>query len=159
MEESIKVNVDASVYTSLDFFGVGVIIQDHYGVAIAAASKRLPGHFAPHLAECMAIKVETELVKEYNLKNWSIESDAVNVINTIINSAPLAPEAHIIEDIKEGMLMTFCSSVNHCSRSANKVAHSLAQFAIDSKENLFLKEVMPMFVGPLICNDYFFCNC
>ncbi|PKA52923.1 hypothetical protein AXF42_Ash001904 [Apostasia shenzhenica] len=135
MERSIKVNVDASVHTSLNFFGVGVIIRDHYGVAIATASKRLPSHFAPHLAECMAIKVRTELVKECNLKNWSIESDAINVISTIINPAPLALKAHIIEDIKEGMLMTFCSSVNHCSRSANKVAHFLAQFAIDSKEN------------------------
>ncbi|PKA46480.1 hypothetical protein AXF42_Ash012613 [Apostasia shenzhenica] len=138
---------------------MGVIIRDQYGVAIAAASKRLSGHFAPNLAECMTIKVGTELVKECNLKNWSIESDAINVINTITNPAPLAPEAHIIEDIKEGMLMIFCSSVNHCSQSANNVAHSLAQFAIDSKKNFVWKEVMPMFLGLLICNDYLFCNC
>ncbi|PKA65842.1 hypothetical protein AXF42_Ash017367 [Apostasia shenzhenica] len=159
MEGSIKINVDALVHTSLDFFGMSVIIRDHYGVAIAAASKRLSGRFAPHLAECMAIKVGTKLVKECNLKNWSIKSDAVNVINTITNPAPFALEAHIIKDIKEGMLMTFCSSVNHCSRSANKVAHSLAQFAIDSKENFIWKEVMPMFLSSLICNDYLFCNC
>ncbi|PKA61087.1 hypothetical protein AXF42_Ash005983 [Apostasia shenzhenica] len=159
MVGSIKVNVDASVYTSLDFFGVGVIIRNHYGVAIAAASKRLLDRFAPHLAECMAIKVRSELVKECNLKKWSIESDAVNIINTITNSAPLAPEAHIIEDIKEEMLMTFCSSVNHCSRSANKFAHSLAQFAINSKGIFVWKEIMPIFLGPLIYNDYLFCNC
>ncbi|PKA46858.1 hypothetical protein AXF42_Ash015752 [Apostasia shenzhenica] len=107
MEGFIKVNVDTSVHISLDFFGVSVIIRDHYGVAIEAISKRLPGRFTPHLAEYMAIKVGTELVKECNLKNWSIESNAVNVINTITNPAPLTSEAHIIEDIKEGMLMTF----------------------------------------------------
>ncbi|PKA59017.1 hypothetical protein AXF42_Ash001110 [Apostasia shenzhenica] len=156
MEGSIKINVDASVHTSLDFFGVGVIIQDHYGVAIA---ERLHGHFAHYLAECMAIKVGTELVQECNLKNWIIESNAVNVINTIINLASLAPEAHIIEDIREWMFITFCSSVNHCSRSTNKVAHSLAQFAMNSKENFVWKEVMPMFLDPLIYNDYLFCNC
>lgn len=53
---SLKVNVDATVFSSMDYFGIGMVGRDHYGHVQFAEARRISGILSPHLVELIAIK-------------------------------------------------------------------------------------------------------
>uniref|UniRef100_A0A803QCK4 Reverse transcriptase zinc-binding domain-containing protein n=1 Tax=Cannabis sativa TaxID=3483 RepID=A0A803QCK4_CANSA len=55
-EDTIKINVDASVFTSASFFRIGWIARDHLGSLIYVAAIRKQGRVDPVCAEAVGLK-------------------------------------------------------------------------------------------------------
>ena len=78
-----KVNVDTAVFSHLGITGIGVIIRDHFGLVIAALSKRLPLPLAPLEAEAKALDEATVFAWEIGVKDVIFETDYAIVCHAI----------------------------------------------------------------------------
>lgn len=99
-ERVYKINVDATIFADRDSVGVGALVRDHEGQAIAAVSKRLPSYFPPLIAEAMAMRFAVGFAKDFELCSVVFEGDNLEVISSINkNDDSLSSVKLIIEDI------------------------------------------------------------
>lgn len=54
--DTLKVNVDAAVMSSKDYFGIGIVGRYSNGIVQFSEGRCLIGSFTPHFAERMALK-------------------------------------------------------------------------------------------------------
>ncbi|GMN52832.1 hypothetical protein TIFTF001_021965 [Ficus carica] len=101
--DQIKINVDAAVDSSLEYIGIGVVARDKDGAVMSFLSRRIFGKFSPHLGECLAVREGVCLANFLRLDNWVVESDALNTVSAIQNPVAEAPEANIVEDIRDSL--------------------------------------------------------
>ncbi|GMN53841.1 hypothetical protein TIFTF001_022971 [Ficus carica] len=146
----IKINVDAAVDSSLEFIGVGIVARDEEGVVMSFLSRRIFGKFSPHLGECLAVREGVFLANFLKLDNWVVESDAMNAVRAIQNPVAEAPEANIVEDIRDYIAGVRNGRVCHISRDGNRVAHKLAKHAISKSVFCFSIDFVPRWLGPFV---------
>ena len=149
----IKINVDAAVDSSLEFIGVGVVARDKEGAVMSFLSRRIFGKFSPHLGECLAVREGVFLANFLKLDNWVVESDAVNAVRAIQNPVAEAPEANIVEDIRDSLSVVRSGRVCHIPRDGNRVAHFLAKHAISKSVYCFGVDFVPRWLGPFVKAD------
>lgn len=63
-EDTIKVSVDAAVFTEFSVFGICMVARDSNGYLVQAKAKLFKGISNPGLAEVIAIKEALSWVKE-----------------------------------------------------------------------------------------------
>ena len=80
---SVKVNVDFVAFTSLNDYGICVIIRDEFGQFKAARVQRFEGSVAPYLGESKAAKYGILLAQELGIQRIKLEVDAKNVWKSI----------------------------------------------------------------------------
>ncbi|GMN57985.1 hypothetical protein TIFTF001_027083 [Ficus carica] len=86
---------------------------------------RVQGSFPPFLAGCLAAREGTRLVASCGFQNWVLESGAVNVVKAILSPASSAPEASVIDDIREVISQANSTgSVCYGPRQGNSLAHA-----------------------------------
>ncbi|GMN42308.1 hypothetical protein TIFTF001_011520 [Ficus carica] len=107
--DQIKINVDAAVDSSLE---------------------RIFGKFSPQIGECLAVREGVRLAKFLGLDNWVVESDTLNTVSAIQNPVAEAPEANLVEDIRDSLLAARSGMVCYIFRDGNRVAHLLENYAI-----------------------------
>lgn len=117
-------NVDASIFNHLDFFGVGLVGRDSSGVVVCAQGKVIQGSFTPLLAEVVAIKSRFLCAIGLSWNKFIIESDALLAIKAMDNYNPSSMEASLVDFIRSLVSCVDHVSFMHCFRSANRVAHS-----------------------------------
>lgn len=71
----------------------GAVARDRNDSVLAACSVRVTGSFSVHVAECLAVKEGTRLAALCGHRKWVIESDAINVVRSVMKPAARAPEA------------------------------------------------------------------
>ncbi|KAL5827366.1 hypothetical protein ACOSQ3_019208 [Xanthoceras sorbifolium] len=128
-----KLNVDASLKCSESLVGLGAVIRDGNGLFMAGLSRKLFGSVPIEVAEASTILNGLHLVIDSGFTYLLVESDALNVINFLIQKKPPNSEVGlVIVDI-----LAICNSAtvsfSFVPRCANSVAHELTRnsFIID----------------------------
>lgn len=125
---TMKVNVDASVVSGNDSFGVGWIARDHQGNVVDFDSKLMLGSVHPSMAEAVGVKEALSWVKESNANGVVIESDCQAVVSAICQSVPMSsPFGLVISDCRRIIASLNNVTIVHVKRSANKAANWLAR--------------------------------
>ena len=81
----VNVNVDFVAFTSLGWYGTGVIVRDEFEHFVAAQVQRIEGYIAPSMGELVAAKMGI-LARELGKNRIELEVDAKNVWKSISES-------------------------------------------------------------------------
>lgn len=79
----IEVNVDASVITTLEYFGVRLVGRDSSGAILFTEGKILQGCFSLHLVEMFAIREGITSAISLGWSKIMIEFDAITTVQAI----------------------------------------------------------------------------
>ena len=72
------------------------------------------------------------IAKELGSVSLEVETDAINVVSTVLEDLELSKESPIMEDVRQLLIQLRSTGVNHIRRGANHVAHLLARFGFNS---------------------------
>ncbi|GMN47590.1 hypothetical protein TIFTF001_016759 [Ficus carica] len=126
----LKINIDAVVNEALDYVRVGAVIRDEFGVVAVALARRIFGKLSPHVGECLAVRVGMFLANWCGFKKFVVESDASNVVKAIQKPMCRAPEANVVDDIRDLMSSSGSGTIRYASRDGNVVSHFLVNYVI-----------------------------
>ena len=79
----IKVNFDGALFRNIRKAGIGVIVRDSNGQAIATLSEQASIPFSPEIAEVMAAARALSFVQGLGFTSFILEGDSTNIINTL----------------------------------------------------------------------------
>ena len=125
-----KLNFDVAVFSSLDRSGYGAIIRNDNGEVRAAMTASGPKVSTSDEAELLACRRAIEFAMDAGFTRLIIEGDNSNVIQAI--SSPLKSFSlfgNVVNDIRRLIWGLQWTKVCCIRRGANKVAHTLAQYA------------------------------
>ncbi|XP_050249116.1 uncharacterized protein LOC126696411 [Quercus robur] len=126
----IKANFDGALFRDIRKAGIGVIVRDSNGQAIATLSEQASIPFSPEIAEAMAAARALSFVQGLGFTSFILEGDSANVINTLKSEeTSLSIYGHILSSAKSMLVAGSCVSFSHVRRSGNNVAHNLAKHA------------------------------
>ncbi|KAH9750457.1 reverse transcriptase domain-containing protein [Citrus sinensis] len=124
----LKCNVDAAMFASRGYIGLGNVIRDSNGAFVAARCCSIPGRFSARDAEALGVREALSWIKQLQLSNVTIEMDSLNVYNALVtNLSGPSSFSLIIEDCRALSNSIRDVSFSFVRRSANSVAHSVAQ--------------------------------
>ncbi|XP_057443227.1 uncharacterized protein LOC130735144 [Lotus japonicus] len=96
----MKVNVDAS--GSGSSWGLAVVIRNHFGNVVAAATKSLQAGFGPEFAEACALKFGIEFALNHGFLAVAVESDCKLVVDAVVrNGTHGSYQDFILQDIAD----------------------------------------------------------
>lgn len=146
-----KLNFDATIFTDLNCFGFGAIIQNDRGEVMAAMSVKGPPVTNSEEVEALACRKALEFSIDAGFSELIIEGDNANVMRAISSSLPNhSLLGHIIEDVKCLMCGLQYASANSIRREGNKVAHVLARHVKNTLDDMYwLKDSPPSVVNAL----------
>ncbi|KAL6177048.1 hypothetical protein ACLB2K_053680 [Fragaria x ananassa] len=127
----LKLNVDAAFMPN-ETEGVGGILRNGQGIAVATFTKHISGITSAKQAELEAIRVGLSWLQAYNFVNCILETDCQVVVNEIQLQDYLPLEfSNIINDI-HGLLEGLEDVHVYTPRTANAIAHRLVSAAFES---------------------------
>jgi ribonuclease HI len=149
-----KANADGA-FSATDGQGGGrVILRDHEGVPIEAASFFFPQVTEPERAELLACRQAVRVAKEYDVRRLVLETDCVGAVNKL-RARDLDRSVHgpLVEEIKT--LLSEFDDVLICQvrRSGNEVAHRLAKEGCKNKCNSSWSGTFPNCVLDLLARE------
>nr|GLL29396.1 uncharacterized protein LOC109189292 [Ipomoea trifida] len=101
-------NVDAAINKLEAAMGLGSVIRDDNGNFIAAWGAQWRGNFTPREAKPVAIREALSWLKAHNMDNVQVDSDSLQVVQSLKSSGGMSSFHMIIEDIKY-LLHEFCN--------------------------------------------------
>ncbi|KAF4383359.1 hypothetical protein G4B88_023933 [Cannabis sativa] len=127
---SFMINTDASLIDGQPGCGLGVIIRDHLGALVTAATDYIPGCLSVLVAETLAIRLALKLAATRSMQNIFIASDSQSVITALKGQTRINTDWGII--IEDCILAS--KNFNNLSfifipRKCNNVAHCLANWS------------------------------
>ena len=149
----VRFNSDAAISCNLKARGIGFVGRDSNGDAFVAGAKHFVGSFSVDISEALGVLEAVKLAISRDLRQVEFESDCQVVVNLLNSSVPSRNElGGIIENIKSkscGRDFIF----RFVPRSGNKVAHSLAHFALSIDDSEIWVSLYPEWLLSLIRND------
>ena len=98
--DEVLINVDAALFDNLQRMAAGVVVHDHLGQCLLAASEPLSGFTSPELAEAIAFRRAVFLARDRNFKRVNFASDCLSLIKRISSSADdRSPVGMVVKDI------------------------------------------------------------
>ena len=126
----VKLNVDASFDHDLLRGTMGTVLRDEKGRFIAGGNRKIDYCADVLMAEASALKFGITLAQRAGCNRLIINSDNLEVIDTMKNGGQSAGAAAAIFDDCFHYACDFVATrFEHCNRVANKVAHKLASLA------------------------------
>ena len=126
----LKLNFDGAIFPELGKPGLGVVVHDSHGNAIASLSKQASLPFSPVIVKAMAAAKAITFAQELGINEFMLEGDSEAVINTLRSSeVSLTTYGHLLESTKSSLVTNKCIAFSHIRRSGNRVAHNLAKHA------------------------------
>jgi len=150
---SYKLNFDAVIFAEIDASGVGVMVRNDKGEAMAALSARGPPVQDSEEVKVLACQRAMEFAVEAGFMELVLEGDNSTVMKAISSLQPnMSRLGHVYEDIKCIAASLRRLEVSFVKCSANAVAHVLAKYArqID-EEVVWLEEDPPPAVEAMYC--------
>ncbi|KAK2395425.1 hypothetical protein QL285_057163 [Trifolium repens] len=137
----IKVNSDANLAQD-GYWGLGAICRDNRGQILAAATWSMHGMADPVLAEAQALYNAMILAADCCFTQVVFESDCLQLITAIENTEADARTylGNIVKGIKCNRRMFRDCNFSHTGRGGNRVAHALAQIAIQEPNSVWIEE-------------------
>jgi ribonuclease HI len=150
-----KANFDGAFFKESNEGGIGVVIRNQAGLAIATLSQKLTAAHSIEMTEALAARRAILFTKEVGLTNVAFEGDAENVIRDL-SSLEILHSAYglVIEDAKSMLLAFQDFSLSHTRRSGNMVAHALARRATQCQNYLVWMEDVPPDISNVLLHDY-----
>nr|POF03737.1 putative ribonuclease h protein [Quercus suber] len=128
----LKINVDGALDKSRCSAGIGVVIRDEAGCIVAAMGKQCHVPLGPLEVEAKAFETGLQLAWDLGLQNVILEGDSLVMVRALCGqSAPPSSVDSLCLGIQ--MISSEFHSVNvsHVRRQGNRLAHSLAKFALN----------------------------
>uniref|UniRef100_A0A803PJ47 Reverse transcriptase domain-containing protein n=1 Tax=Cannabis sativa TaxID=3483 RepID=A0A803PJ47_CANSA len=127
---TIKVNIDASIFASENRFGFGWLARDHEGRVLFASAVAHQVAVEPVMAEAIGLKEVLSWLKTNDYPQVVVESDCQVLINAIQNKVTMYyPFGLIVVDCVSLLNVLRSVTLNFVRRSANKAANFLARNA------------------------------
>jgi ribonuclease HI len=139
-----KVNFDGAMFQASLTSGVGVVVRDHRGYALAALSQKFPIAHALVVIEAMAARAAIQLALDLKLDRVSFEGDSTQVITALqCQDNNYTSYGHLIAETQNKTLSLQSFTFEHVGRSANSVAHVLAKKSISIESSYLWLSSMP----------------
>ena len=139
-----KINFDGAVFAEENCSGVGVIVRDREGLAIATMSEKIPQLLQPTEIEAMATTKALEFAREVGISEAILEGDSLLVIKALATKdIGLAPFGLLIQDAYRFTEAFSLLSYSHTKREGNQVAHDLAKLAVTIPNCVIWMEDVP----------------
>nr|POE69915.1 hypothetical protein CFP56_66809 [Quercus suber] len=114
----VKLNFDGAIFPELGKAGLGVVVHDSHGNAIASLSEQAPLPFSPVIVEAMAAARVITFAQELGINEFMLEGDSEAVINTLRSSeVSLTTYGHLLESAKSSLITSKCIAFSHIRRS------------------------------------------
>ncbi|KAL5814282.1 hypothetical protein ACOSQ4_024923 [Xanthoceras sorbifolium] len=127
----VKINSDVAVDFRGRHLGFGVVIRDPGGLVLVPSSSLLPGLFSPDIGEALTIIRGVCLAIDLGFSAVCVESDATSVVNQLFSRVISCSNIGLVLDDILALVVAFSDvSFSSVRRSANKVVHGLAKFAL-----------------------------
>ena len=140
----LKLNFDGVVFLELGKVGLGVVVHDSQGNAIASLSEWAPLPFSLNIVEAMAVARAMAFAQELGIAEFILEGDLEAVINSLRSKeASFSSFGHLLESTKSTLVSSNCITFSHIRRSGNKIAHNLARHARNVRDLLVWVEDVP----------------
>ncbi|XP_050246203.1 uncharacterized protein LOC126694162 [Quercus robur] len=155
MDGTYKTNYDGAVFAESEEAGIGVIIRDVKGLAIAALAEKIPYSGSVEVLEALAARRATRFVVEVGFTASEFEGDFEVVWRALrTTDGAHSSMGEIIKDTMSivGSLRTF--SLSHTRRQGNCAAHALAKRAIVSFPLLVWMEHVPADISHVVISDF-----
>jgi hypothetical protein len=133
---------------------MGEIARDCKGIFLAASCKEI--HFVadPFMAEAYALRDGLSLAQFLGGNKVIIQSDNVQVIETLMNGCFSATSSSAIFDDCRILSAGYREILfEHCSREVNQVSHELARHSVINHVDEFWDNHPPSFILPAMVND------
>jgi ribonuclease HI len=125
-----KVNYDGATFRNSDEAGLGVVIQDNTGQALATLSQKIKYPFSIEATEALAARRAVQFAIELGLREAEFEGDSTTITEALISgSYNQAVFGAIIEDTRSLARIMHSHFFSHVKHSGNVVAHTLARRA------------------------------
>ncbi|KAK2645880.1 hypothetical protein Ddye_021075 [Dipteronia dyeriana] len=153
LEGVFKIDVDATINDDAHMVGVRAIVRDSSCKVVAFMVVTIAACFSPVVAEAVVILKGLRLVVDLGLLPDVLENNSKGVVNLInVDSCPMADIGVVISDIRS-LLSLVDVPVSFVPRTANKVTHVLAKFALRSLKDCDWHESFPPYPESVILND------
>lgn len=97
----LKINVDASVIPSMNYFGVGIDGRYFRGHVMFAEGLYLPRKLSPKVAEFRVVFEGMKLALNLGWSKVLVDGDALQVIQGLYGKDPFSPDGHLIDCISK----------------------------------------------------------
>jgi hypothetical protein len=149
----VLVNVDAALFNDLRRMAAGMVIRDHVGRCLLAASEPLVGYTSPELAETLALQRAVNLARDNGFQDVIFASDCLSLIQLVNSWTPdRSPEGIVVAYIKTQAAGFSSASFRHVHRSINGAAHILAR-SCDVSSSGFVLNYAPDCIRETLCID------
>ncbi|XP_074348990.1 uncharacterized protein LOC141688433 [Apium graveolens] len=144
-EETIKVSVDAAVFSEFSAFGIGLVARDSSGSLVQAKAKLFQGASTPALAEVIDIKEALSWMKEEQWNKVVVESDCLVAVQAIRSQVPMrSPFGKVVEDCKKLFKESQTISLFFVRQSANEAAHYIARESYSFPDRVLVGSSVPI---------------
>ena len=150
-EDFVKLNVDASFHADDLQGAVGAVLGDCRGGFIAASNERLEHVADVGTAEAHTLRHGILLAQRMGITKFIVESDCLEVIETMNNGGFTASGASAIYSDCLVLIIGYTSvSFVHCPKETNSVAHVLARQAVSAPPSVWIDEPPAFIVKGLV---------
>ena len=109
--------------------GLGVIIRNSRGQALASLSEQALLPFSPEIVEAMAAARAISFAQGLGFTSFIIKGDSINIIKAQSDDESLSPYGHILSSAKSMVVAGSSMTYSHVGRTGNNVVHNLAKHA------------------------------
>ncbi|CAL1393460.1 unnamed protein product [Linum trigynum] len=92
----MKVNVDVDAGLDEGGVGLGVVMRDHAGSFVLAATKRMKDITDPTMGEALAFEFGLQLVRQHHIASPTVESNCLTVVNSTSGMVEVETEVGIV---------------------------------------------------------------
>jgi hypothetical protein len=151
--DRVLVNVDAALFEDIQRMASGVVIRDHLGHCLLAASEPLLGFTSPEVAEALALRRAVALACDRGFDKVTFASDCLSLIQRVNSSAQDRSQVgSVVADIKFQAKTISSVIFIHVHRSINDAAHVLAR-TCNVAGSGFILDYAPDCILEAICID------
>ena len=149
-----KVNYDGAIFQNSAEAGLGVVIRDHTGQAIATLSQKIKYPHSVEATEALTARRAVQFAVDLGLNEAEFEGDSSTIIEALSSgSYNQAVFGSIIEDARSLASRMHCYFFSHVKRSGNVVAHTLARHAQFCSIPAIKRGHVPADLAPLLLQD------
>uniref|UniRef100_A0A803NFH4 RNase H type-1 domain-containing protein n=1 Tax=Cannabis sativa TaxID=3483 RepID=A0A803NFH4_CANSA len=129
--DSIKVNVDAALFSNTTQFEIGFVIRNAQGIFIERVTKLFNGSATPEFVKALGVKEALSWIKRNQPCQAILETDCLVFIQALRSSIEMISMfGQVVKDCKALLKELKNVSIFFIRRSANKVAHNFARASL-----------------------------
>ncbi|KAE8666114.1 hypothetical protein F3Y22_tig00112508pilonHSYRG00060 [Hibiscus syriacus] len=141
-EGSIKINVNGALIASTEEATIGLVAQDHFDMVLGGVARKLNTPQTPETAEAMTFIQGIRFAIE---NEWShqvtIEGDAMSIVNQLANAKEdISIVCLLLKEAHDSLALNPNITIFHTKCVANRVAHTLAQWALSWSNPFWFKK-------------------